>query len=139
MNKSDKNYDRDFQAGDKVFSLRFGNGVVSRMNDSLAPYHVVCDFGKCGFGKTKYRAYTKEGYYKNDDVVRDLYHGHNKKIVVDESVPVREKIRWVYLYVLYGDLEVSVPFETQRECRIHRETRKHENSKTIGKPFKIIM
>lgn len=85
----------DFQVGDKVTCLIYGEGVISAiyypLNNFIYPIHVSFK----NYIDPSLPYYTIEGQL-DMDANRTLYHGHNLKITVEEKRPKRWP--WVNVY-----------------------------------------
>lgn len=80
---------KEFQVGDKVYDIVFGNGVVKEADTYVTVY-----FSELG----NYR-YTQEGVGAFEPCTKKaLYHGHDLKVTVEEKEPNRKKKYWVNLY-----------------------------------------
>ncbi len=68
---------KEFNTGDKVFCLMFGNGIVTESHDSLT-YSVRVDFGGYDY------SYTKNGCFVTGISKSILFHGHDLIVTVTE-------------------------------------------------------
>lgn len=84
--------DLDFRVGDKVWDIRHSNGYVIETDEKI-PYSILVEFGNNRNIGTK--SYTSDGKTHRSDLFRSLYHGHDLK-VVGEQTPKREV--WVNLW-----------------------------------------
>lgn len=87
----------NFLPGDKVFSLEFGNGLVSEIEPS-GEYDPGSDVwvkfnGLAGSDN----AYSFDGQ-RFGDGLRTLYHGHDLEVIVKEKPPTRENEHWLCVY-----------------------------------------
>jgi hypothetical protein len=68
---------QEFQNGEKVFDLRWGNGIVSNVvDDDVTVY----------FDKDKIMTYHKNGFCRHSDKFKSLYHGHDLIVSVKEPI-----------------------------------------------------
>jgi len=84
---------KEFKVGDKVFDLRFGNGVVEQMFDA-GMYDIRVKFGDSADG-----FYHANGKDSEDDLAPILYHGHDLIVEVKEpeyewQVAFKNNGRW---------------------------------------------
>lgn len=98
----------DFRKDDKVWSFRYGNGTVLDINRGSFPIVVEFESGK------EADEYTSDGKLYHEDKVRDLYHGHNVVIHIDEHRPKRKISKWVIRYSS-GNMSTRC-FETEEDA-----------------------
>ena len=103
----------DFKKGDKVYSLQFGNGIVTEIKPKEYKEHVI---------RVKFKdndcLYNYNGKYNDSEVIRSLYHGHNLNVQVDEKMPIRKVNKWAFLYFCPTNQEprISKQYDTKFDC-----------------------
>lgn len=108
----------DFQVGDKVYDIIFGNGNVIEVNNYI----------EVSFPNEDAVTYTLDGKFYSSDPMRSLYHGHDLEVIVKgEKRPVRTKKRYVYLYLAE---------DTEHVCGSPFKYRKRETAETEGQKNK---
>jgi len=102
--------DLDFRVGDKVYDFIEGNGVVAPCTDELYPIKVIYESGE-------FNNFTKDGkLWLNEK--RTLFHGHNIEVIIKEEMPIRTKIKWVFVYLTKnGSATCSGFYDTKEECQ----------------------
>lgn len=132
-NKGGKMEDLCFMVGDKVFTTRFGNGVVDKVGgQGFGSYTVRVKFKEAGIVW-----YTPQGFYHTSDTERSLFHGHDLKISMVEKLPVRKQVYWIYLYVWNNVVETSALFFTEEDCYASMQILRDGGNSVIKEPFKI--
>ena len=93
---------KTFVVGNKVYDMRFGNGVVTELcKKGETDYPVVVKFNQDG----AVRQYTQEGKYMTYDINPTLFHGNNLRVVTIECEPVYE---WQWIYSDNGVFETTI-------------------------------
>jgi len=131
-----ENKNTDFQVGDYATSLSLGEGYISIIKDTTHKYPV--SFKTCEGTHTF--VFTKKGFRQGQPFMRDLYHGHDLNIEVDEKLPNRKVDKWVFLYTDDTEHEVNVSrhFVTETACEagMYRATYVLDFT-VLSKPIKI--
>jgi len=134
--KNKETKDINFQVGDCVTSLSLGEGYISIIKDTTHKYPV--SFKTCEGTHTF--VFTKKGFRQGQPFMRDLYHGHDLNIEVDEKLPNRKVDKWVFLYTDDTGQEVNVSrhFVTETACEagMYRATYVLDFT-VLSKPIKI--
>lgn len=97
---------KEFKVGDKVFDLRFGNGVVTSTKDWDCDDCVTVKFQSVEWFKT----YSMKGKAFSDYKFPTLYHGHD--LIVEVKEPEYE---WQVLSKYNGIYYISNGFNTSIE------------------------
>ena len=131
-----ENKNTDFQVGDYATSLSLGEGYISIIKDTTHKYPV--SFKTCEGTHTF--VFTKKGFRQGQPFMRDLYHGHDLNIEVDEKLPNRKVDKWVFLYTDDTEHEINVSrhFVTETACEagMYRATYVLDFT-VLSKPIKI--
>jgi len=124
----------NFRVGDKVWSIQYGNGIITTTKSNFKQLPIEVKFKEITY------AYTTQGKITRKDITRDLYHGHNLNIEVDEKLPIRKVDKWVFLYTDDTEQEVNVSkhFVTETACEagMYRATYVLDFT-VLSKPIKI--
>jgi hypothetical protein len=100
----------EFKVGEKVFDLRYGNGVVTKV-DKFGEYPVFVEFEKTE------DAYATDGKNYDSDVFISLYHGHDLIVEVKEPEYEYQVTYKTYdKYALSGDFYKNID-DFKDECR----------------------
>lgn len=100
----------DFRQDDKVWSYRYGNGVIRNLGDERVSYPINVYFES---GESD--EYTIGGKLYSEDNRRDLYHGHDVDIQIVEYLPKREVSEWIIRYE--GGSMGGRVFKSEEEAR----------------------